>query len=153
MALLPTPANTEENSATLDDRSALAAGDYVSHIVKSELLQTKAKNGQRLSLHFRVLEGESTGRMFFASLNLDNPNPIAVEIANKELNSICSACGLEGVEDSEELHQIPLIVTLKVNPADAQYPESNSCTKYTAAEASSEAPATEGGSDDGVPWE
>jgi len=144
MALLPKQANTEENSEGLGDRTALPAGSYLAHIVKSEMKQTKAKTGHYLSLHFTVLEGEKKGRMFFANLNLDNPNPIAVEIANKELNSICQACDLQGVEDSDELHQIPMLVTLKVDAATAQWPEGNSITAYADA-----GEFSDGGDDDG----
>ena len=133
MALLPQQANTENNNETSADRSALPAGDYLVHIVKSEMKQTKAKNGHYLSLHMQVLSPEDKkGRFLFSNLNLDNPNPVAMEIANKELNSICQACDQEGVEDSEELHQLPFMVTVKVDPATAQWPEGNSITAYKA---------------------
>jgi len=158
MALLPRSANTEDNNESSADRSALPAGDYLVHIVKSEMKQTKAKNGHYLSLHFQVIEPQdSAGKFVFTNLNLDNPNAIAVEIATKELNSICQACDKEGVEDSEELHQIPMVISVKVDPATAQWPEGNSITGYkneaewSGAPAPSTEAATEGS--DGVPWE
>jgi len=130
MALLKVAANSADNSQTLDDRSALPAGNYLAHIVKSEMKATKAGTGHYLSLHFKVLEGECAGRMIFANLNLDNPNSTAVEIATKELNSICNACDMQDVTDSEDLHQIPMVLTVKVDPATAQWPEGNSITAY-----------------------
>ena len=152
MALLPTAANTEENSEGLGDRSALPAGDYLAHIIKSEMKETKEsikldnQSGFYLSIHYCILEGERKGRMFFANLNLKNKNPVAVEIANKELNSICQACDLQGVEDSDELHQIPMCITLKVDPATAQWPEGNSITAYKPADEYEGEPEVEGAS-------
>ena len=156
MALLPKAANTEGNNETQADRSALPAGEYLVHIVKSEMKATKAKNGHYLSVHMQVIEPEAQkGNFLFENLNLDNPNPIAVEIANKTMNSICEACGLEGVEDSEELHQIPFMVTVAIEPATANWPEGNKITAYkaesewTGEEATSEeAPASKE-----IPWE
>ena len=130
MARLPGTYNTEGNNETMADRSALPAGDYLVHIVKSQMKETKARNGHYLMLQFVVLEGPYKGKSVFANLNLDNPSAIAVEIATKELNSICQALDLEGVEDSEELHQLPLGITVKVEEATSQYPESNSITAY-----------------------
>ena len=144
MPLLPTAANTAENRDTLDDRTPIPAGDYIMAIVKTEFKQTKAKTGHFLSTHFKVQDGEYKGRMVFTNLNLDNPNPVAVEIANKELNSICQACGLEGVEDSDELLNIPMKVTVKVSPGDSQWPPSNETTGYASAEEAMVDPSASG---------
>jgi hypothetical protein len=157
MPLLPKAANTEDNNETQEDRSPFPAGDYLMHIVKTEMKQTKAKTGHYLSIHFKILEGDYAGRMMFTNLNLDNPNPVAVDIANKELNSICQACGLEGVEDSDELLQIPMVVTAKVDPGDAQWPPSNAPTKYQNADApiavASDTPADNAGEESKtLPW-
>ena len=130
MPLLPNRANTEENKDGMDDRSPIPAGDYPMHIVKTEFKPTKAKTGHYLACQLKVLDGEYKGRVVFLNLNLDNPNPVAVEIANKELNSICQACGQEGVEDSDELLNIPMMVSVKINPGDANWPPSNETTGY-----------------------
>lgn len=140
MPLLPTKANTEGNNETLGDRTPIPAGDYLAHIVKTEFKPTKAKTGHRLVCQFKILEGEKKGRVVFVGLNLDNPNPIAVEIATKELNSICSACGLEDVEDSDELLNIPMTISVTVKKGDAQWPASNEVSGYKAAEAGNVVP-------------
>jgi hypothetical protein len=110
--------------------SPIPAGDYAAHIVKSEFKETKAKNGHYLALQFKILEGEYKGRVLFSNLNLDNPNPVAVEIANKELNTICQAINLVGVEDSDELHQKPMTITVIIRKGDANYPDSNEIKGY-----------------------
>jgi len=130
MAQLPIKFNSEGNKDGLADFSALPAGEYIMAITKSEYKATKANNGHYLQLVFKVLTGPQKGKWYFENLNLDNPNPIAVEIANKALNSICQACDKEAVEDSEELHEIPMVVTLKVVPATATRPASNGTVAY-----------------------
>jgi len=128
MAILPTPTTTE----TDDDRTPLEPGRYVATIVKSEMKKTKANTGHYLSLRFKVAEGPKKGRLVFTNLNLDNPNPVAVEIANKQLNSIKVACGfgVTDVEDSEELHGIPMELAVTISPGNAQYPPSNEISGY-----------------------
>ncbi len=131
MPKLPDSFNTSTNKEGLDDYTALPAGDVIAKITKSSYKQTKKKDGHYLQLIWKVDHGAHKGRTIFDNLNLDNPNPIAVEIANKCLNSICQAAEKVGVEDSEELHDIPIKLTLKVDKATAQNPESNSITAYT----------------------
>jgi len=130
MARLPLRANTEDNKEGLDDFTAIEAGSAPAFIKSSQYKQTKAKNGYYLMLVWKIADGPHKGRQLFDNLNLDNPNPIAVEIANKSLNSICQAMGKVGVEDSEELHGIPIMITWKVTPATPQNPPGNSITAY-----------------------
>ena len=130
MARLPLTANTTENSAGLDDYSPIPAGTVIASIQSSGYKPTKAKTGNYLQLKWVVLMGKYKGRNLFDNLNLDNPNPIAVEIANKSLNSICKACNKVGVKDSEELHGIPVKLTLSVQPASSTQPASNDIKGY-----------------------
>lgn len=145
MAQLPQQANHEGNNEQMDDFSAIPAGEYVGQIVKSEFKDTKAKTGKYLNLQIKILEGEYKGRIIFELLNLINPNPVAVEIANKALNSICVACGLVGVEDSDELHGIPMGLKVKINPANDNYPASNGIANYFPLEGT--------GAEADLPWE
>ena len=135
MARLIQAANTGENKEQLDDFTPIPAGKYVAQIKKSEFKATKAKTGHYLKLEFSIIDGEYKGRKLWENLNLDNPNPVAVEIANKTLNTICQACNKSGVQDSEELHGIPILITVKVNPASALHPASNSIKFYESIDA------------------
>lgn len=139
MPLLPNRANTEDNKAGMDDRSPVPSDVYLSHITKTEFIKTKAGDGHYLSIHEKILEGEYKGRMVFLNLNLDNPNPTAVEIANKTLNSICQACNVQGVANSDELLQIPHKITVITGKGSAEYPPSNEITKFEPADSSDEA--------------
>lgn len=100
---------------TMGDTSVLPAGEYVAAIVKSERREAKAGNGNAyINLEFEVQDGDKQGRRFWTMLNLWNSNSTAVEIAQRELNSICQAIGRLRVGDSEELHGVPMIVKLGV---------------------------------------
>ena len=104
---------------------ALPPGRYLVQIVASEMRPTKDGAGQYLWLELDVLEGEYQGRKLFDRLNLVNPNPTAVEIAQRTLSAICHATGKMQVQDSDELHLIPMTVDVKVQPPKNGYDASN----------------------------
>jgi hypothetical protein len=110
--------------------NALPAGWYEAEITKTDIRETRAKNGKYLSLEFTITETGYNGRKVWANLNLVNPSQVAVEIAEKELATICDAVGLDTIEDSEELHGIPLGIKLTIRPESAQWPERNEIKGY-----------------------
>jgi hypothetical protein len=103
----------------------LPPGKYPAQIVNSEMRVTKDGMGQYLWLELDVLEGPCRGRKLFDRLNLVNANPQTVEIAQRTLSAICHATGRLQVQDSEELHLIPLIADVQVQPPKNGYGESN----------------------------
>ncbi len=88
-------------------------GKYVAVITASEMKATKAGNGSYLELTFQVIEGEFKGRLLWARLNLDNPNALTVKIARSELSAICRSVGVMEPKDSCELHNLPLVVSVR----------------------------------------
>ena len=103
----------------------LPAGKYRAQIVESEMRVTRNGMGQFLWLMIDILEGEHKGRKIFDQLNLVNPNPTTVEIAQRTLSAICHATGKMHVSDSEELHLIPITIQVKIRPPKNGYGESN----------------------------
>jgi hypothetical protein len=91
----------------------IPAGKYVAVITDSEVKKNKAGTGSYLQFTFQVIEGEYKNRLLWARLNLDNPNATAVKIARAELSAICRAVGVLQPKDSCELHDLPLVVTVK----------------------------------------
>jgi len=91
----------------------IPAGKYLAAIIDSKMKPTKSGNGEYLELTFQVLEGEHKGRQLWARLNLNNPNPQTVKIARAELSAICRAVGVMRPQDSCELHNLPLIITVR----------------------------------------
>jgi hypothetical protein len=104
-------ANTVEPSVALE---AVPAGKYLAMIVDSAMKPNKAGNGQFLELVFQILEGECKGRQLWARLNLVNPNELATKIAQGELSAICRAVGVMTPGDSVELHNLPLVIKVKL---------------------------------------
>ncbi len=104
----------------------LPPGKYLGHIVTSEMRVTKDGAGQYLYLELDILEGQYAGRKLFDRLNLINANPDAVQIAQRTLSSICRAVGKLQVNNSEQLHLIPMTLDVRVRPPKGAYGESNS---------------------------
>ena len=96
----------------------LPAGKYLAAITESEMKPTKSGSGSYLQLTFMILEGEYKNRILWARLNLHNPNATAVKIARSELSAICHAVGVMQPRDSVDLHNLPLVITVKLKKRD-----------------------------------
>jgi hypothetical protein len=96
----------------------LPAGKYIAAITESEMKPTKSGSGSYLQLTFTILEGEYKNRVLWARLNLNNPNATAVKIARSELSAICHAVGVMQPRDSVDLHNLPLVITVKLKKRD-----------------------------------
>ena len=119
---------TTFDASTVDPTSTyevLPPGKYIVQIVGSEMRPTSNGLGQYLWLELDVLEGEHAGRKLFDRLNLVNANTQTVEIAQRTLSAICHATGKLQVTDSEELHLIPFMAVVQVQPPKNGYGESN----------------------------
>jgi hypothetical protein len=103
-------ANTVEPSSPLE---ILPAGDYLAAIVESEKRATSKGDGAYHNFTFQILDGAHKGRKVWARLNLDNKNNQAVQIARAELSAICRAVGVMQPKDSVDLHNLPLIISVK----------------------------------------
>jgi hypothetical protein len=106
------------------------ADQYLMHIISSEFRPTRDGRGEYLLLELEVIEGQYTGRKVFERLNLTNDNPRTVQYAEQTLSSICRAVGKAQVTSSEQLHHIPLIADVRVEPAKNGYDERNSVKRF-----------------------
>ena len=122
------------------DFEAIPAGKYVAIIADSEMKQTKAGTGSYLELTFQIVEGEYKGRNLWARLNLDNPNAVAVKIAQGELSAICRAIGVMAPNDSCELHNLPLVITVKCKKREDTGEITNEVKGYAKKEATAGQP-------------
>lgn len=95
------------------DFDPLPAGKYLAVIAESEMKPTKAGTGSYLQLTLEIIEGPHKGRKVWARLNLINNNDKTVQIAQAELSAICRAVGVLAPKDSVELHNLPLLITVK----------------------------------------
>ncbi|HOF18419.1 MAG TPA: DUF669 domain-containing protein [Phycisphaerae bacterium] len=103
-------ANTVEPTTEFDP---VPAGKYLAVVAASEMKPTKNGKGSYLELQFQIIEGEHANRNVWARLNLDNPNPQAVQIARAQLSAVCRAVGVMTPKDSYELHNLPLVIDVK----------------------------------------
>lgn len=135
----------------LGDFDPLPKGNYVAIASDSTMKHTKAGTGSYLEITWEVVEGPHTDRKLWSRLNLDNPNTNAVEIANRELTSICRATGVMRPKDSSELHSIPVV--LKVDTVTRRdNGEVTNCVRGYAAVSANTASATNNPSPATPPW-
>lgn len=103
-------ANQVEPSGSFE---AIPEGTYTAVIIDSDWKPTKAGSGQYLQLTFQITEGEYKNRLVWSRLNLKNSNDMAVKIAMADLSAICLAVGLPQPDASSDLHDLPLLITVK----------------------------------------
>lgn len=110
MATLNFNANEVEPSVGID---AIPAGKYQAVIVESEMKPTKNGDGQYLEFTFEIIEGTYKSRKLWTRLNLENRNAQAVQFARADLSAICRAINVPQPKDSIELHNLPLIISVR----------------------------------------
>lgn len=128
MALLPEVFRSEDVEA--DEFELLQPGKYLAQVIKSELKETKSGTGKYISLQLKVIDGDSAGRLVFDNMNIINANDTAQKIGQQQLKSLVEACGLVEIEDTTELHGIPITIQVGIEPAKGQWPEKNKVKKY-----------------------
>lgn len=129
MALLPDVFVPEEAKST--GFEPIPAGYYEAEITKSELKSTKDGTGKYIAMTFKVLDGEHEGRLVFTNLNIVNKSDVAVRIAQGDLKAICHSVGFEGdLEDTEDLHGIPMAIKVSEKPETPQWPAKNEIKGY-----------------------
>ena len=137
----------------------LPAGRYDVIVDNAELTPTKAGDGQMVKMTMTVQGPTHKGRKVWDRLNIENPNPKAVEIAQRRLAQIAKALGKQGIGDTDELIGVKLNVTVKVREAANGYEASNDVNGYGPAAghpddfAATPAPkAKTSAKDEGLPW-
>ena len=133
----------------MDQFEPIPAGRYFAAITGSEMKPTKSGTGSYLELIFQVVEGEFKGRQLWARLNLANPNDLAVKMARAELAAVCKAVGVMTPNDSQELHNLPLEVTVKVKPRSDTGDPANEISGYDKKPAPGQTPQAQ---TDTPPW-
>lgn len=108
----------EAPEMTIPKRGPLPPGDYEVIVTRSEIRRTQSGSGEYISLEMQVVDGEHSGRRLWENLNVNNPNKQAEDIAKAALGAICNAVGVTNLEDTEQLHDIPLVATVVVDKKD-----------------------------------
>lgn len=111
MALFNKKYNAPGNNEKMVVFSTRPEGSRVFTIISSKNVANKGGTGTFLQLNCRITQGKYSNQMAVTRLNLDHPNPVAVEMSEKTLNSICDAVRVVGATESEQLHGIEFIGT------------------------------------------
>ena len=130
------------NAAEVDttSRDAIPSGTYEAVVTDSETRATKNGNGMGINLTFEILsEGPAKGRKVFAWINYENASAKAQQIGREELASLCKAVGVVELDDTVQLHNLPLLITVGLDRND---PTRNVVKKY-AATATQQTPAAQ----------
>jgi len=149
MATLDFNANDVEPTAVFDP---LPAGKYLAAITASEMKPTKAGNGSYLQLEFTVLDGPCKGRKVWDRLCINHPNDLTQKIARGNLSAICRAIGVMQPRDSVELHNLPLVVTVKCKKRDDTGEVTNEVKGYAKRESAIGQPQQAPVHDQTPPW-
>jgi hypothetical protein len=149
MATLNFNANDVEPTTALDP---LPAGKYLAEITASELKLTKSGNGNYLQLEFTVLDGPCKGRKVWDRLCINHPNDLTQKIARGNLSAICRAVGVMQPRDSVELHNLPLVVTVKCKKRADTGEITNEVKGYTKRESAVGQPQQAPVHDQTPPW-
>ena len=126
------------------DLEVIPAGFYQAVIVESGgrpeneltcpdgLVTTRNGKGRYLPLRFEIIEGEMKGRQLTRCFNMENVNPLTVQIAQKEMRELLDAIGWDfvakpfGPDETNEVHMIPLTIQIAVeNDKQSGEPRNN----------------------------
>ena len=132
-------------------RDAIPSGTYEAVVTDSETRATKNGNGMGINLTFEILsDGPAKGRKVFAWINYENQNAKAQQIGREELASLCKAVGVTELEDTVQLHNLPLVITVGIDRND---PTKNVIKAYKAKAAQTQQPAQKSSQASGAaPW-
>ena len=128
----------------------LPAEKYLAAITASEIKPTKKGDGSYLQLEFTVLDGDCKGRKVWDRLCINHPNDLTQKIARGNLSAICRAVGVMQPGDSVELHNLPLVITVKLKKRDDTGEMTNEVKGYAKKEAAAGQPQQ--ATDNTPPW-
>jgi len=121
----------EIQPASNDEFQLIPTGWYPAIIVDSEMRQSKS-GGEYLWLKFQIIDGQHNNRKVFTMLNVINQNEEVQKRSLERLSSICHATSRLSIQDTHELHDIPMEIKVGIRKGNDQYPDSNDIYAYRA---------------------
>jgi hypothetical protein len=100
----------------IDNFGSIPEGEYEAEIIESHQRDTRAGDGSFIELTFRITSGPFENRQLIDRLNLNNPSVRAVQMARASLAAICRAVGIDSLNDSTELHHLPMQIEVRQRP-------------------------------------
>lgn len=130
----------------------LPAGKYLAAITASEMKPTKKGDGSYLQLEFIVLDGDCKSRKVWDRLCINHPNALTQKIARGNLSAICRAVGVMQPGDSVELHNIPMLISVKCKKREDNGEITNEIKGYESKAAAAGQPQQAPTTDNTPPW-
>lgn len=115
---------------TTDTFELLPSAWYKAFIEDVTIMPTKKRDGNYMMIKFKVLEGKHKNRVVFTNLNIDNPNQKTVEIAQKNLASLCKCVELFVIKDTDQLIGKQLQIKIGVTEGRDGYEPRNDVKGY-----------------------
>jgi hypothetical protein len=128
------------------------ADKYIAMITASEMKPTKNADGSYLELELTILEGQYKDRKVWDRLCLNHPNGQTVKIARGYLSAVCRAVGVMQPKDSCDLHNIPMLITVKCKKRDDNGEITNEVRGYSKKESAAGKPQQASPTDNTPPW-
>ena len=98
---------------------AIPTGTYEAVISNSESRPMKSGNGMGFNLEFEIISGECKGRKAFAWITFEHrTSPDAQRIGREQLSAICRAVGVTQLNDTAQLHNLPLLIVVTLDKND-----------------------------------
>lgn len=110
----------------------IPADTYSAMMTGSQMKPTKNGDGSYLELEFTILEGQYKDRKLWDRLCLNHSNPQTVKIARGNLSALCRAVGVLQPKDSADLHNLPLVITVRCKKRDDTGEITNEIKGYAA---------------------
>lgn len=152
MALL----NFDATQVDTSSREAIQPGTYEAVITESEIRPCRSGAGKGINLTFEILSESAKGRKVWSWINYIHPKAEAQRIGQEELARICKAVGVQKLDDTNQLHNIPLMITVAIDKDD---PTRNVVKKVAPKAATAASPAsqpsaapTATSASEGAPW-
>jgi len=122
---------TEQEPDQGRDFTPLPSGTYPAMVTGSDVKQAKTGGGTYAKFEFTIIDGQYANRKVWSQITLTNQSSDAMKIGKAQLTSLCLAVGHVGkLNDTAELHDRPLLITLKITPAKGDFAAKNDVTKY-----------------------
>ena len=143
----------DATSVEITSRDPVPADVYEALITDSEIRATRTGNGKGINLTFEIVSGPHKGRKVFAWINFQHPKAEVQRIGQEELARICKAVGIGRLEDTAQLHNLPMMITVGIDKDDkTRNVIKNYKAKEGAAPAQTAAPASGAAASGEAPW-
>ena len=101
------------------DFDVIPAGDHPVIIESAQVKPTKAGNGHYFEFQLTILGGPCKGRKLWDRLNIDNPNPVAVDIAKRSLSALTkSTIGNTPLSNLNQLLRKTCVACVKIKEGE-----------------------------------